>query len=147
VSEKTKSHINRVGSLLLTCIKELADRAQVHDASKLGEVEKPIFDKYENILKGLEYGSDAYKAALADMKPALDHHYQANRHHPEHHQNGIRDMNLVDIVEMFCDWKAATERHATGNLEKSVILNQNRFTYSDDLKSIFLNTAQFLEGK
>jgi hypothetical protein len=136
-----------VGSLLLTCIKELADRAQVHDASKLGEVEKPIFDKYENILKGLEYGSDAYKAALADMKPALDHHYQANRHHPEHHQNGIRDMNLVDIVEMFCDWKAATERHATGNLEKSVILNQNRFTYSDDLKSIFLNTAQFLEGK
>ena len=147
MSEKTKSHINRVGSLLLTCIKELADRAQVHDASKLGEVEKPIFDKYENILKGLEYGSDAYKAALADMKPALDHHYQANRHHPEHHQNGIRDMNLVDIVEMFCDWKAATERHATGNLEKSVILNQNRFTYSDDLKSIFLNTAQFLEGK
>lgn len=147
MSEKTKSHINRVGSLLLTCIKELADRAQVHDASKLGEVEKPIFDKFEDILKGLDYGSDAYKAALADMKPALDHHYAENRHHPEHYEDGIRGMNLLDLVEMFCDWKGAAERHTTGSLPDSIQHNQQRFGYSDDLKSIFLNTAQFLEGK
>ena len=32
----------------------------------------------------LTYGSDEYKACLTEMKPALDHHYAANRHHPEH---------------------------------------------------------------
>ena len=143
----TRAHIQRVASLLITCIKELADRSQSHDASKLGPVEKPIFDQYEGILKGLNYGSPEYQKALAEMKPALDHHYQVNRHHPEHFEDGIRGMNLLDLVELFCDWKAATERHATGSLPDSIQHNQQRFGYSDDLKSIFVNTAIFLEGK
>lgn len=29
-------------------------------------------------------------------------------------------MNLIDIVEMFCDWKAASERQLDGNLLKSI---------------------------
>jgi len=44
------------------------------------------------------------------MKPALEHHYALYRHHPEHFQNGIDDMNLIDLVEMFADWKASSER-------------------------------------
>jgi hypothetical protein len=44
-------------------------------------------------------------------------------------------------------FKAATERHATGSLPDSIEHNQKRFGYSDDLKSIFANTAAFLEGK
>ena len=76
------------------------------------------------------------------MKPALDHHYARNRHHPEHWPtNGIRDMSLVDLIEMFCDWKAATERHADGSLLKSIETNKKRFGYGDELEHIFLRTA------
>jgi len=147
VSLKTQEHIYRVAALLLDCIKDLAERSQSHDASKLEDPEKPIFDQYEDKLRGLEYGSEEYKATMAEMKPAIDHHYQNNQHHPEYHEKGIQGMNLLDLVELFCDWKAATERHKTGNLSKSVELNQKRFNYSDDLKNIFLNTEEFLRGK
>jgi len=147
MSVKTKEHIYRVAALLLDCIKDLAERSQSHDASKLEDPEKPIFDQYEDKLRGLEYGSKEYKDTLAEMKPAIDHHYAENRHHPEHYEDGIRGMNLLDLVELFCDWKAATERHATGSLPDSIEHNQKRFDYSDDLKSIFINTAIFLKGK
>jgi len=45
------------------------------------------------------------------MKPAIEHHYKNNRHHPEHFNNGIDEMNLVDLIELLCDWKAASERN------------------------------------
>ena len=90
-------------------------------------------------------GSPEYNAMLAQLKPALDHHYQHNRHHPEHFKNGIKDMNLVDLVELICDWKAASLRHADGNIRKSIEKNQDRFGYSDELKQILMNTVELLE--
>lgn len=56
----------------------------------------------------------------------------------------IRGMTLMDLVEMICDWKAATERHDDGDIRKSIELNQGRFGYSDELKQIFLNTIDHL---
>ena len=141
----TREHISRVSSLLLTCIQQLAEKSILHDKSKLEDPEKPIFDEYEKKLKGLEYGSDEYKATLEEMKPAIKHHYEVNRHHPEHYENGMKGMNLLDLLEMFCDWKAAGERHETGDIKKSIEVNQKRFGYSDDLKEIFLNTAELLK--
>ena len=51
-------------------------------------------------------------------------------------------MNLVDLIEMICDWTAATLRHDTGDIVKSIEINQKRFNYSDELKEIFLNTVE-----
>ena len=79
------------------------------------------------------------------MKPALEHHYAVNRHHPEHFTNGVNDMTLIDVVEMFADWKAASERTQNGNLLKSIELNAERFHLSDQLKEIFINTAKTLD--
>ena len=76
------------------------------------------------------------------MKIALDHHYAENRHHPEHFENGIQEMNIVDICEMIADWKAASLRHADGDIMKSIEINQKRFGYSDELKSILINTVK-----
>jgi hypothetical protein len=75
------------------------------------------------------------------MGEALKHHYAANSHHPEHYENGIAGMSLLDLIEMVCDWKAATERHADGDLLRSIEQNQDRFGYSDELKSILLATV------
>jgi hypothetical protein len=56
----------------------------------------------------------------------------------------INGMDLLDIVEMLCDWKAATLRHADGDLRKSIEINQDRFGYSDQMKNILNNTAERL---
>jgi hypothetical protein len=75
------------------------------------------------------------------MGIALDHHYKTNRHHPEHFENGIMGMTVIDLCEMLADWKAATLRHDNGDIFKSIDINQIRFGYSDELKQIFINTA------
>jgi len=51
-------------------------------------------------------------------------------------------MNLIDIVEMFCDWKAASERQLDGNLLKSIEKNADRFNMDPQLKQILINTAR-----
>lgn len=59
---------------------------------------------------------------------------------------GILGMSLVDLIEMLCDWKAATLRHNDGCIRKSIDINQKRFGYSDELRAIFLNTLGLIES-
>lgn len=154
----TRKHITKVSEYLGGVIRRLVYRQVEHDASKLKDPEKKIFDKYTPKLAGSTYGSDEYKKMLAEMKPALDHHYHNNRHHPEFFQiareednlplvKGLVDMNMVDIIEMLCDWKAASERHKDGDIFKSIEINQKRFGYGAELKSILVNTALNLFGE
>lgn len=138
----TLFHIKRVNELLIRFAKDLIWRAIHHDNSKLVEPEKSEFDRLTPMLKGLTYGSDEYKACLSELQVALKHHYTNNSHHPEYYENGINGMDLLDLVEMFIDWKAAGERHADGSIVKSIAHNKNRFQLSDQLESIFINTAQ-----
>lgn len=137
----TRRHINRVRSLIDDAIDSLVRRAEIHDESKLVDPELSTFNEYTPKLKDSTYGSDEYKRFLEGMGVGLRHHYEANSHHPEHYPNGIRGMSLLDVVEMLCDWKAATERHADGDLARSIEVNQGRFDYSDDVKAILANTV------
>lgn len=173
----TLKHIKRVNQLLLVFAGKLLERAVVHDESKLNEPEKSGFDRATPKLRGLTYGSDEYKAALAELNEALTHHYTHNSHHPEFYGysecNGcfkkhpksyeaacdvcgytqftfrpdIKGMNLLDIVEMFFDWKAATERHTDGDIMRSIEHNKGRFSYGDDLAAIFRNTVESMDLK
>lgn len=141
-TQDTIGHINRVRALIEEATGNLINRAAVHDASKLQSPEKEAFDVATPKLKTLTYGSDEYRASLAELGVALKHHYAHNSHHPEHYDDGIRGMSLFDVLEMLLDWKAATERHDNGDILRSIDQNQGRFGYSDDLRLIFLNTAQ-----
>ena len=140
-TQATIAHIQRVRELLVEFIVLLSDRASDHDESKLASPEKEMFDEYTPLLKSLDYGSAEYKEALAGLGPALEHHYGHNRHHPEHHRSGVSDMTLVEVVEMFVDWKAASERHDNGSIERSLAVNQERFGFSLQLTEILWNTA------
>jgi len=140
----TLLHIKRVSLLLNDAAAELLRRANVHDASKLKSPEKELFDEFTPKLKGVTYGSDQYKEFLAGLKVALDHHYSNNSHHPEHYENGVNGMDLFDLVEMFFDWKAASERHEDGNIFDSITINKGRFSISDQLAEILTNTAKKL---
>ena len=144
---QTQKHINNVRLFMLQCIQEIASKADIHDSSKLSSPELETFVKYTPKLANSVYGSKQYYKFLTAMKPALDHHYSVSRHHPEHFRKGLKGMNLLDLVEMLCDWKAASKRHKTGNFRKSIIQNQKRFKYSNELKQIFLNTIDVLEEK
>lgn len=141
----TLLHIKRVNTLLSQAASELLRRGSVHDDSKLQSPEKEHFDRETPLLKGLTYGTQEYKDSLERLKIALDHHYANNSHHPEHYTNGIDGMNLFDLLEMFFDWKAAGERHEDGCIYKSIEKNKERFKMSEQLRSIFYNTAIFLE--
>ena len=143
----TEKHIAKVSLYIDKCIDEMAERSISHDQDKIGDpVEKALFDEYTPKLAGCTYGSEEYKEFLKGLKPALDRHYKNNRHHPEHFEDGIRDMNLIDLLEMICDWKASSERHGDGDVLRSIEINQKRFGYSDELKEIFVNTIHFLRS-
>ena len=141
--EDTKQHIQQVRVFIEKIAEAIVDRGEYHDQSKLQSPEKEIFDEYTPKLAETTYGSEEYKTRLEEMKVALKHHYSKNRHHPEHHPNGIHDMNLVDLIEMLCDWKAATMRHNDGDIMKSIELNQKRFGYDDEIKQIMINTVKY----
>jgi hypothetical protein len=145
VEIETKKHILRVQVLVDNFVFGLKKQVAIHDASKLYPPELEIFEIYTSKLKDTTYGSDEYKQYLKAMKPALDHHYEHNSHHPEHYENGIAGMNLIDLVEMFCDWIAASERHEDGDIYKSININKHRFGYGNILESIFKNTVKMFE--
>jgi hypothetical protein len=195
---ETWQHINLVMQLLAKMQIELMMRAFTHDRSKLSPPEVSTFTEQTSKLAGTTYGTPEYHQLLSEMKPALDHHYAHNRHHPEffpkpatsevEQQNNqdikhlreieavlqnfgllspadsnlinrvhekllkeslestsqVGEMNLIDLLEMFCDWYAATKRHNDGNIYKSIEINRKRFAISDQLADIFLNSVELV---
>lgn len=183
----TSRHIRTVGKVLHLFVKELLDRVDAHDQSKLASPEVELFTEYTPKLAGSTYGSEEYEGFRKAMGPALEHHYAKNDHHPEHFQardadpdleydikavkelrdmgeavkarivarleraaktetSPVNEMDLLQIVEMFCDWKAATLRHNNGNLRKSIEHNAGRFGMAEQLENIFENTAALVDG-
>lgn len=143
----TMLHIERVRDLLNWCVTDLLLRGTRHDQSKLESPEVEAFTEFTSKLAASTYGSEEYEKFKLAMKPALDHHYANNRHHPEHFKNGVNDMNLFDIVEMLMDWKAASERHHNGNILKSIEVNAKRFGLDSQLVRILENTAAYLRAE
>jgi uncharacterized protein DUF5662 len=143
----TQAHINLVRIYLRRAAVELLQRGEVHDLSKFSPEEVKVFTEFTPKLRGSTYGSAEYKAFLADMKPALDHHYASNRHHPEHFSKGLEDMNLLDVLEMFLDWLASTKRHSDGDIIRSIEINAERFGMDLQLAQIFRNTVEAFDHK
>lgn len=137
---ETLEHIRQVARRLKNVQTELADRAWMHDATKLGPDEKPTFDEVTPKLKGLTYGTDEYRASLKELGPALTHHYAHNSHHPECWPNGIAGMDLLDLIEMYCDWAAASLRTKDGDMAKSIDISIDRFDITGPLADILRNT-------
>lgn len=156
----TFKHKEKVKEYTKMCSRNIQYRGIVHDNSKLEVPEKEIFDEYTPKLKNTTYGSEEYKKYQQEMNKALEHHYDYNDHHPEYFDRryknrsdgspfykGLSGMNLMQLVEMICDWYAASQRHEDGDIYKSIEINQERFGYSDELKSIFIRTIEWIKEK
>jgi len=138
-------HINSVRTSLEEIVAELDMRANLHDLSKTRSPELEGFVTVSEKLRDLEYGSPEYEQSLKELGPILDHHYKHNPHHPEHHVHGIEDMTLIDIIEMFADWRAASLNTKDGSLQKSLAINKTRFKIDNQLYLIFENTRKALK--
>lgn len=60
------------------------------------------------------------------------------------HVSSVNEMNLFDLIEMFIDWTAACQRHADGDINKSIEINATRFALSPQLVEIFKNTVPWV---
>lgn len=167
-------HSGKVNSLMGDVVDDLEYRARLHDRSKLDSPEKEMFKEYTPKLKETVFGSKEYNDNKKEMGKALQHHYDVNRHHPEHFscyicdecnevyrepvnecvccgsglltkQPDITQMSLFDLMEMMCDWIASISRQPDGNIYKSIEINQSRFNYSNDIKRILISTAKYFE--
>lgn len=142
--KETTQHIDTVRIHMISIAAELLRRAMLHDESKLKSPEIEYFTKYTPKLAEATYMSDEYKQLLKELEPALKHHYANNTHHPEQFKNGVNGMNIADVVEMLCDWKAASMRHNDGDITESIKKNTERFDLSPQLVDIFNNSMNLL---
>jgi hypothetical protein len=140
----TRDHIGKVQARLQEAISALTIRAAHHDESKLQEPERSGYAALQLRLSDAVYGTDEYRARLAECQDTIRHHYAANDHHPEHYPGGIASMSLLSLIEMLCDWKAAGERTKEGNMRQSLDVNRRRFGPDDMLYGILENTAREL---
>jgi hypothetical protein len=144
-TEKTLRHIKRVQDLLGRAAAELVHRGEVHDASKLDPIEAGPLAEMDALIErdgNVPFGSQEYETRKAMLGPMLANHYAMNSHHPEHYPNGVDGMDLFDILEMFVDWKAASERG--GQSSMGIAAGVQRYQIADQLAAIFRNTADRL---
>lgn len=151
--EITRKHIQSVQRGLHRFATELMERGVVHDESKFSDDEMiPLKQMQTDIdTRGpAPYGSDLYNERTKMLGPMLDSHYRKNSHHPQHYEQkyggplpakeGIAGMTLGDLVEMFFDWKAASERNGEKVFNLTTAFNDKNM--DPQLRAIFENTAR-----
>ena len=149
VAEETHRHIDDVQIYMQRCIDKLHQNSKIHDLTKFGEEElTPLMNLYAHHEKNgvSKFGTEEYKKDMkTHLSSMIKHHHQENTHHPEHFEAGVKGMNLMQVLEMVCDWASASKRSGGGivNLNDT----QKRFCFSDDMKEIMRNTLKTLNVK
>ena len=146
-AQDVRDHQARVSDLMDQVINELCIRQTAHDESKFSPQEFPIYQAIVPDLKKLEFGSAEYREKVKELGPALQHHYRNNRHHPEHFEDKIRGMNLIDLVEMICDCIAASEFKGDDPKDGFTGYLFQKHGITEPLASIILNTIDRLDRK
>ena len=115
-------------------------RGIAHDLSKLYDDESWSFAENREDFRNTDYGTPEYEALVKKIQPAIDKHYEKNRHHTEHYPNGYKDMNLIDILEMLADWHAASSRSGGLSEEEGLVIAFEKYGISEEIQQFILNT-------
>lgn len=116
----------------------LNERAVTHDQSAFNQMEM----------------QNAFIAINAEGKNPIDTqqllttvqdiHFASNPHHPEYHENGVRDMSIFDILELMADWKITSRAKVNTTFDQ--YLNEQFAVYDvpEYVQSIIRQTAKQL---
>ena len=91
-------------------IQSASNNISIHDESKYMDIEfEPYRLRFYPTEEENEYlkSGDAKIQQQQDFETAWTHHYKNNPHHPKYwvqDDGNIKDMELVYIIEMLCDW-------------------------------------------
>ena len=138
-SSYTLEHINRVKAKMEFFASVLATRGANHDSSKLKEPEYSgwlAMDKEPRY----PYGSKKYYDKMFRYKEVLEHHYSINSHHPEHFEDPSNQMDLIDLIEMLCDWFSYSNDISWLEGYNTINSQCARFKLNDTIKHLLLNT-------
>jgi hypothetical protein len=149
----THKHIARVRQLLGEFAIEMIKRGDRHDASKFERCELEPLQRMQDLIDKegqAQFGTDEYKRRTAMLGDMITYHRQRNSHHPEHYEfelggeymHGVNGMDLFDLVEMFFDWKAASERADSDVMHLDAACD--KYKIDGPLRSILTNTAKRL---
>lgn len=137
-------HVSEVRENLQEIVGDLERRGIAHDRTKFDDPEFSTFVATRPEFKKANYGTPEYEAVCKAAKVGVDHHYKHNRHHTAHHPNGIRDMNLMDLLEMLADWKAAARRSPDLTFHGSLPRAFKKYKIDKTLQELFINTVDYL---
>lgn len=137
--EYVTNHVKGVRFKLFSIASKLIQRARHHDESKLQEPEYSLWCKMDEESR-YKYGTKEYKDKIERYKEVFDLHYAANRHHPEHYALGIDDMDLIDMIEMVCDWISYKKDITIREAIEIIDIQGTRYNMSTQLMNILKNT-------
>jgi hypothetical protein len=149
----TYKHIARVRELLGSFAIEMIKRGDRHDASKFTPEELEPLQRLQDLIDRegqAQFGTDEYKRRTDMLGNMIIYHRQRNSHHPEYYEfeqgggfvDGIKGMDLFDLVEMFYDWKAASERGESSTMNLAAACD--KYKIDGPLRAILFNTAERL---
>lgn len=132
-------HRQTVRERLLFLADELYKRAYHHDDSKLQLPELSWLIEMDKEPR-YEYGTPEYFDKMKRWDKFFNHHYENNRHHPDHFSNGIEGMNLADLCEYIVDIISYYEELHVNNALDTVNKQKERFGLDEQLTQILKNT-------
>ncbi len=140
----TLMHISEVQENLAEIRADLEQRGISHDRTKLLPVEFDAFVSTRPKFKKANYGSPEYQECVDAIKPSIDHHYAYNRHHTGFFDDGFSDMNLLDILEMLADWKAASRRSPDLSFVDSLPKAFDKYSIPENMQKHIVATLKYL---
>lgn len=139
----TRNHIARVSELLGEAAVELIRRGAAHDRSKFEPIELVPLAHMQALIDAegpAQFGTPEYKRRTDLLGEMIAHHRANNSHHPEYYPNGVEGMDLFDVIEMFFDWKAASERGEDVCMRLGPACD--KYGITGPLRGIIYNTAE-----
>ena len=145
--KKLREHNRSVGQQVIQVCNQLIDRALIHDDSIFTDEDlKLVIQEKKELMdlvaQGYSRNSPQQQNHRKKWKPLLgEKHYSLNRHHIQYHDGGINGMNLIDLIEMLCDWYVATKEN-NRDIDKSIRENVQEHKIDSQLSRILKNTVR-----
>lgn len=133
-------HRALVHDKMATVSRDINTRARHHDQSSLNGSEFRIYEEHFDELQKYPMFDPRRDAVLKEMRVATMYHHNANDHHPEHFDDGINGMNLIQMIEFVADIMSQSEQNGIDVYEMLPLL-KDQYDISSQLYQVILNTV------